>query len=491
MPYAVIPLALALLCLWLGRRLLTLVVIFAYLAVEGTLKLLSNDNAVVHVGIDILVLTVATAWVTDAVVRRRARLPALPWIRVVALFVVWVLALVFHPLSAGLYVSVASFKMHITMIPLYVMTAVVVRNRDDVVRLLIALTAIALVPFAAALLQYALGPSSVLDFSQRAWARISMYHEWRPFGTSNIPGGGAVWAFLATPAAIALLRVPGLSRRTRALAVVAIAGAAATFAVSGIRSLVIGLLLALLVMAAIVMARGRGRGIATVLMVVVLAAGGYEAVDSLLRPIAREAVIADPRSLDIWRRQDVTERINTLAHLGTLTGARSGAAGRIWFRITHYPFGAGLGRTGAAGGNLYARLTATPQSAEIEHQVGWSDNYFADMISETGLPGLLMIMTILVGMMVGATRLAARARDPLLVDVGAGIAGLFFAILVMSWGGQPLFTNPITAYFWMLAGVYAASRRIEAAPAPAAETAEPSPAGAAGASAIPLAPHHA
>jgi hypothetical protein len=462
--YAAIPLGLALVCLWLGRRLMVLVLIFAYLAVEGTLKLLSNSNPIVHVGIDVIVLTVAVFWVMEAIATHRARLPELPWLRLLALYVVWVLALVFHPLSAGLFVSLAAFKMHLTMIPLYLITASLIRTRRDAGRLLVALTAIALVPFAAALLQYALGPASLLDLSPRFWARISTFHEWRPFGTSNVPGGAAVFALLAAPLAITLLRAPGATRRTRVLAVVAIAGASATFAVSGVRQLVVGVLLALMVMGAISLGRGRGRFAATLLLVVVLFAGGYVAVTELLRPIAREAVIADPRSLEIWREQDVTERLQTLMRLGTLTGARAGAAGRVWFRITHYPFGAGLGRTGPVSGNLIERLTADPQSARIESEVGWSDNYFADMISETGLPGVIMIVTILVGLMVGAARLGARARDPFTGDVAAAIAGVLFSYLVMSWGSQPLMTNPTTAYFWMYAGMYAALRRIEAEP---------------------------
>ena len=478
MVYAAIPVAVALLCLWLGRRILTLLVIFAYLSIEGTLKLLSNNNPIVHVGIDLVVLTVSGWWLMDAVIHRYARLPHLPWIRVVALFTVWVLALVFHPLSAGLYVSLASFKMHLTMIPLYLMTATLVKTREDMIRLLIGLTVIALVPFAAALAQYALGPSSVLDLSQRYWLQISQFHEWRPFGTSNVPGGAAVYAFLATPAAIALLRVPGLSRRTRVLAVVAIAGAAATLVVSGIRAIDVGLLLAIFAMAAIVIGRGRSRGIVTLLLVLVLCGGGYVAVTSILKPIAREAVITDPRSLAIWRQQDVTDRLGTLAHLGTLTTARTGALGRIWDRIEHYPFGAGLGRTGVAGGNLYSRLTATPESAEIERDVGWSDNYFADMISETGIPGVVMMMTILIGAMVGAARLAGRARDTLTVDACAGIAGLFFAILVMSWGGQPLMANPITAYFWLFLGLFAVALRLESAEPAAGAAAEMPPADA-------------
>lgn len=461
MAYALIPILLSALCLWLGRRLLVLVVIFAYLAIEGTLKLLSNNNPIVHVGIDLIVLTVAAYWLAGAIAQHRARLPDLPWIRVVALFVAWVLLLVFHPLSAGLYVSVASFKMHLTMIPLYLMTAMLVRTRKDVVRLLVALTAISLVPFAAALLQYALGPSSVLDLSERYWARISAYHEWRPFGTSNVPGGGAVFALLATPAAIALLRAPRVSGRARLLAVVSILGAVGTFVASGIRSLDVGALLAVVAMAAIAMGRRGGRGVVTLLAVVVLGVGGIVAVTEVLEPISREAVISDPRSLTIWRQQDVTDRLKSLTQLGTLSTARSGALGRVMYRIEHYPFGAGLGRTGPVGGNMTAQLMADPASARIEDEVGWSDNYFADMITETGLPGVIMMVTVLIGLMVGAMRLAARVSDPLYVDVCASIAGLFFAFLVMSWGSQPLMSNPITAYFWMFAGLYAAVRRMD------------------------------
>jgi hypothetical protein len=73
--------------------------------------------------------------------------------------------------------------------------------------------------------------------------------------------------------------------------------------------------------------------------------------------------------------------------------------------------------------------------------------------------------------LVGAVRLARHARDPVIVTTSAAIAGLLFAFLAMSWGSQPLLGNPITAYFWVLAGMLAAMRRMEeqAALEPAAE----------------------
>ena len=101
MTYAVVPLAVAVLCIWLGRRLLTAIVIFAYLSIEGLLKLLSNYNRIVHVGIDIIVLSVAAAWAVDAIVMRRARLPRLPWAPLILAYAAWIVLEVFNPTAPG------------------------------------------------------------------------------------------------------------------------------------------------------------------------------------------------------------------------------------------------------------------------------------------------------------------------------------------------------------------------------------------------------
>jgi hypothetical protein len=78
------------------------------------------------------------------------------------------------------------------------------------------------------------------------------------------------------------------------------------------------------------------------------------------------------------------------------------------------------------------------------------------------------------GLMAG--RLARRATDPFAAVLGAAVAGIVFAILAMSWGSQPLLSNPITAYFWFLAGTVAAMRRVDLEAREAA--AEPADAGA-------------
>jgi len=460
--YAIVPVVVALTCIWLGRRLLTAIVILAYLAVEGFLKLLSNYNPVVHVGIDLVVLAVALIWVLDAVASRRVKLPDLPWVKLIGLYALWIVLQLFNPYSPGLVPALASFKAHLTMIPLYFFGAALVRSREDVVRLFAALAAITLVPYATALIQYALGPASVLDLSPRYWQNISFYHEWRPFGTSAVPGGESVLAFLVVPLALVLVVTPRVGTWLRGLALLSIALAAGTFVVSGVRQMMLGCVLALTVMGALAASRGRGRLAIGAMFVLLIGAGAYVSVQAFLEPISMENVRRDPRSPQIWRERDVTERLLTLGQTGTYLEARRGAWNAITYRLGRYPFGAGLGRTGAGAGAFRAQLSSTPEGARLQQEVGWSDNFFADELVEAGIPGLAILTTLLVGLAVGAAKLARRSRDPLITTASAAIAGLFFTYLVISWGSQPLLANPTLAFFWFLAGVLAALRRMDA-----------------------------
>jgi hypothetical protein len=478
--YALIPLALAVVCVWLGHRMLTAILLMGYLSIEGFLKLLSNYNRIVHVGMDILVLSLA-GWLTlGAMLRRRRGIPDLPWTWLILLYALWIVLQVFNPHSAGLVVSLASFKVHLTMIPLYFIVAGLFREPKDVSRFLAALAAIGLAPYGMALVQYALGPSSVLDLSPRFWQNISYFHEWRPFGTSATPGGSAVFAMLITPLAMVLLMTPGPTRSSRLVALLSIALAIGTFVVSGGRQVFLACVLAVLLMVALLATRGRGRGVLVLVLVMAVGLGSYVGVENFLRPMATEAVARDPRAPDIWRERDVTARLLTLTEAGTFAESRANPINGILYRARHYPFGAGLGRTGSAAGAFQAQINATRESAQINSEVGWSDNFFSDVIVEAGVPGAIMLTTILIGMIVGAMRLARRAVDPVVGAASAAVAGVFVSILAMSWGSQPLLSNPITAFFWVLAGMVAGMRHMEAEMAAeqveAAEAAEAVPA---------------
>ena len=471
MIYAAIPVALALLCMFLGLRQLTLLLIFAYLTVEGFLKMLSNYNSIVHVGLDVIVLSMA-GWLTmEAIALRRAGLPALPFARAIAFYVIWIVLQVLNPYSPGLIPSLASFKIHLAMIPLYFMAATCFTDTRQVLQFFMGLVVITLLPYCMALAQYALGPSSVLDLSPRFWQNISYFHDWRPFGTSAVPGGSAVFAYLVTPLAMILLIQPGARTSLRWLAVLSIGLAAATFVVSGVRQVFLGCLMTLVIMAALMAVRGRGRGAVALGGMLAVGMFAFVAVQSVLRPMATEAVARDSRSPEIWRERDVTTRLGTTLEASAYRTARANPLPAIYYRATHYPLGAGLGRTGSAGGAFATQFAGDPRNARIQVEVGWSDNFFADMIVETGIPGMIVLTVILVGLGLRAVRLATRAQDPTIGAVAAVMAGFYFSIFAMSWGSQPLLGNPITAYFWLLSGVMVACERIEAATAPSDDAA--------------------
>ena len=146
-------------------------------------------------------------------------------------------------------------------------------------------------------------------------------------------------------------------------------------------------------------------------------------------------------------------------------------------RVMAFPFGAGLGRTGSAAGRFQDELMASPLGRMIQERYGFADNYFAAMIVETGIPGTVLLTSVLLGLLFLAIRLSRRAEDDADAAFGALVAGYLVAILVMSWGSQPLLANPTQAFFWVLGGMMARRYHAErTAPDPALAEVEHPPA---------------
>ncbi len=472
MIYAIIPLLVTIAVLFRGRRLSTLILIIAYLSIEGFLKLLSNYNKVVHVGLDIIVLTFALYLVLIAVMEHRAALDELPYTKLVLTYGLWVVLQLLNPYSPGPVQSIAAFKIHLTMMPLYFIAATLFRDVKDVRKFAFGLTVIMLFPYGMALVQYALGPSSVLDLSPRFWSNISYYHEWRPFGTSAMPGGTSVFAYLVVPFTVALLASPVAQRGMKPICLLSLLLATGTFVVSGVRQVLLGCLVSVALMAVLTMSRRSGRIALATAVMIVIGFGGYLGVTTFLRPMANEAVLRDVRAPEIWRERDVTQRLLTLGTANTYSQARDNPWPVIVNRVTHYPFGAGLGRTGSALGAFQEQVAADQGSAQVQNDIGWADNFVADEIAEVGIPGLIMICWLLFGMLRRSIRLARTAQDPTIMVMAAANAGFFFSVMAMSYGSQPLLGNPITAFFWLLAGFGVAMERIEARAKIEAEQAE-------------------
>ncbi len=455
------PFAAGLLAILARDRMTALLIFFGYLSVEGMIKLMGNYHPVVHIGLDIVLWMMIGVWVMRAILARRASLPRVPMLALVGLHVTWIIVLLFSPYTASLYVGLASFKIHLSMIPLYVLGYLAARNDDDPRRFLRVLTVLWAITFVFTIFQYVAGPGSPLDVSGPALARFAAYfHEWRPFGTTALPGGQAVYAFLAVPFALCLI-LRGEYRLRDPIMMVCISAAAAVFFVSGARQLLLGCLIILLVMSGLQVMRRQGRVVGVGLALLILGVSSYVAVEQVILPEAQATLGGRLDVPKIWQQRNPVERFRSLLEPSTYATARSGGIGLIVQRLQEVPLGAGLGRTGSAGGALAGELADDPFSAQLQARYGFQDNFFAAMLVETGIPGTLLLTTILVGMLVIAVRLALESRDPPDAALGSLVAGYMAAMLVMSWGSQPLLSNPLLAFFWFLGGLAGGRLRIQ------------------------------
>ena len=469
------PLVAAAIALRMRTQFGALLVFFVYLSLEGLFKLLGNYHPVVHIGVDIVLWSIIGVWAMKAVLQGRVGLPRVPFLIVLLLHIVWVSSLVFSPFTPSLFVGVASLKIHLSMIPLYFLGFMFASSLDAPRRWMRALAWVWCGAFALALLQYMGGPGSLFDTSGPALARFSYYLEWRPFGTTAIPGGEAVFALHALPFALCLV-LRGDYRLKEPLIVATVVLSLAVFLVSGIRQFFLGSIIAILGMMALQLIRGRGRVVGVTVAVATLAAVTYIGVQEYVLPAAQRSLEEATGIPEIWRDRNAVERFQSLLDRGTYLEARSGGLAVVWDRITNAPFGVGLGRTGSASSALGDNLANDPFNARLQDRFGFQDNFFAAMLVETGIPGTLMLTIIMVGLGIRAARLARRAPTVADSAFGAMVAGYMLSILVMSWGSQPLLSNPTIAFFWFLGGM--AARRLHEVelaavePEPAIEPAE-------------------
>ncbi|MFB3113147.1 MAG: hypothetical protein ACE10G_14045 [Gemmatimonadales bacterium] len=435
-----------------------LIVFFIYLSIEGLVKLAGNYHPIVHIGVDIVLWAIVGVWVARAVLQRRTRLPRVPFFTVLVLHVVWVCLLVFSPYTASIFVGVASLKIHLSMIPLYFIGFLFASSADTPRRFIRALTVVWCFAFALTLVQYMGGPRSLFDFSGPALSRFAYFHEWRPFGTTAIPGGEAVFALLALPFALYLV-LSGRHRLRDPWIIATIVGSLAVFFVSGVRQLFLGSFIMLLGMMGLQVIRGRGRAFGVLVVLAGLGTVTYVGVAEYVLPAAQVS-LEDATSIpDLWRERNPLDRFQTLLQGETYRAARKGGILLVWDRIKSAPLGVGLGRTGSAASALGSGLTEDPFNAQLQQEFGFQDNFFAAMIVETGIPGTLLLTIIMIGLGIRAVRLSRQA--PTLQDsvFGALVAGYMLSIFVMSWGSQPLLANPTLAFFWFLGGM--ASRRLQ------------------------------
>ncbi len=97
-----------------------LVFTFAYIGLEGFLKVVSNYNPVIHVASDILVMSLCLKVVIETVSNGDSLTDITPpFMFVFFLHFAWVAICLFHPYSLSWMASIAGAKIYVTMVLLF------------------------------------------------------------------------------------------------------------------------------------------------------------------------------------------------------------------------------------------------------------------------------------------------------------------------------------------------------------------------------------
>ena len=404
-----------------------LMIFFAYLSIEGMLKLLTNYNPMVHIGADIILFFILVRWAGNKIITGEP-FEHSPYFGLIALHSFWIVIQVFNPYSIGLIPSLGSFKVHLTMIPLYFLGYSVMQSERDLKAFIVLQYFLGLVVWGTAMQQYIQGPDSIAWLGPTAQEKLWQFggYLFRPFGTTASPGAPANYSFIVLPFLVIGFWIwRGWLARV-ILSCLAILGVATLF-VCQVRQIFIWSVVAVMLVVMIAPRTVIARGIA------VVAVAGMGMVAYVVSQLLGGVV--------------VMARLLTLLEGQTYVRSREGSLEAALYNAINFPFGAGMGRVGAAAAKFQAELAQNPVP------VRWSDTFPGQIISEAGVPALVFLTLILFLIVLHAFQAMRRTEGDVPRLTAIAIFGLILSYIPFSMGASPIMGNPYTAYFWFLGGM--------------------------------------
>lgn len=420
-----------------------IVVLFAYLGFEGGAKMLTHYNPVIHVGGDLLVVTLTARWLVTLFLKR-TRLPAElpPFVALFAIHFAWFLIQFLNPYSIGLIPSIAGAKVYVTMLLLYAFGFYLGKEPRLVRRFMAVWVMTLLIQIATGLFQASVGPKSVVGLSPYYGAALAKFDagtSFRPFGTTHLPGAPAIFSYMAFPFLLYFV-IRARSILTRAFLASAVPLSVLLIMVCQIRSALLKLIFESALFLTILLSRASSQTRRRALLGIPVA--------------ATVLLLVVPQVISTWQQENPEsaagiERSLSLFNYDKVRHARAGAADRILMHAEMVPLGAGLSRTGAAAGKFLDLIQSDPY---FPHGF-FGDNFWAAVIAELGVPGALFLTSIIALVLIrGATGLIA-VRDPERRLLIAAILCPLVAIVLGLWGAEGLLYNPEAPFFWFFSGV--------------------------------------
>jgi hypothetical protein len=404
-----------------------LMIFFAYLSVEGMLKLLTNYHPIVHIGADIILFFILVRWVGNKIITGEP-FERTPYFGLIALHSFWIMIQVFNPYSLGLIPSLGSFKVHLTMIPLFFLGYSVMEEERDLKAFIALQCFLGFVVWGTAMQQYIQGPDSIAWLGPTAQEKLWQFGDFffRPFGTTATPGAPSNYGLIVLPFLVTGFWIWRSWLARVMLSFLVILGVATLF-VCQVRQVFILSVVAVFLVVMLAPRSVIGRGIA------VTAMAGMGMIAYVMSQLLGGLV--------------VMARFLTLLQSQTYLRSREGSLETALYNAIHFPFGAGMGRVGAAADKFKLELAQNPVP------VKWSDTFPGMMISEAGVPALLFLSLILLLMVFHAFLAVRRTEGEIPRLMAVAIFSLLLIYIPFSVGANPIMGNPYTAYFWFLGGL--------------------------------------
>lgn len=114
--------------------------------------------------------------------------------------------------------------------------------------------------------------------------------------------------------------------------------------------------------------------------------------------------------------------------------------------LTNFPLGQGVGTNTGASRNLMS-------ASEIALLQPMIEGYYAKAIVELGIPGLIILLAILTSLSFYGLGIHQRLRDPMARSCSAAITGFIIVMAIHSFKGWQIDLDPINVWYWILVGI--------------------------------------
>jgi hypothetical protein len=419
--------------------------LFIYIGLEGFFKVVSNYHPVIHVGSDILVLTLTLKVVIMLFFKGLPQEDLPPFTQLFLIHFLWLIIVLFNPYALSVVSSIAGAKIYISMFLLYFYGYYNVRTLSDVRFFMFPFIIVAVIHTLTGLVQGLVGPEALLALHPRYAVQLFKYKDFafRPFGMTNLPGGPAVYVYQIIPFILYFL-FHYKAYIGRFLLGAYLPLATFLFFLCQVRSALLKMLVgSALFFIGIIHAFSRTSYRTFNKVVIITSVVGLMIYLSLPR-FMEYSVNLRPDN------EEAIERSLSLFDYETVSTARRGT----WSRFIHYvqevPFGAGFARVGAAAG---AFKELHKQDPIFGYKYFFTDNLWLTLLVELGVPGMLIVTLLFGSIMIRGYRNYLQSRNLELRVAMIAILAPLTALCLGFYGAEGLMYNPEACFFWFFAGV--------------------------------------